>query len=169
MLTYTLPAYIVYTTTFCLITQEVLCPPLTHAAKYIQNNIYFFNQVSTFAVGLFCWLFTHLPVSICRILYVIVTIESCKSLPEDVRKSQQSRCLMKMLTRKHKKSQQSRCLTKMLTRRHKKSQQSRYLTKMLTRRHKKSQQSRYLTKMLTHRYKKSQQSSCFTKMLTLLQ
>ena len=73
MLTYTLPAYIVYTTTFCLITQEVICPPLTHAAKYIQNNIYFFNQVSTFAVGLFCWLFTHLSVSICRILYFIAS------------------------------------------------------------------------------------------------
>ena len=42
MLTYTLPAYIVYTTTFCLITQEVLCPPLTHASKYIYNNTYVF-------------------------------------------------------------------------------------------------------------------------------
>ena len=39
----------------------------------------------------------------CNKVYVIVTIASCKSLPEDVRKSQQSSCLTKMLTRRHKK------------------------------------------------------------------
>ena len=81
MLTYTLPAYIVYTTTFCLITQEVICPPLTHAAKYIQNNIYFLIKsalllqgyfadfflclrVSIFVRHLLCWLFLFLRVSI---------------------------------------------------------------------------------------------------------
>ena len=82
-------------------------------------------------------------------VYFIVTIESCKSLPEDVIKSQQSSCLTKMLTYRHKKSQQSICLTKMLTYRHKKSQQSSCLMKMLTYRHKKSQQSSGLMKMLT--------------------
>ncbi len=97
---------------------------------------------------------------------IFVTIESCKSLLEDVRKSQQSSCLTKMLTRRHKKSQQSSCFTKMLTRRHKKSQQSSCLSKMLTRRNKKSQQNSCLSKMLTCRHKKSQQNSCLSKMLT---
>ena len=82
-------------------------------------------------------------------VYFIITIESCKSLYEDVRKSQQNSCFTKMLTRRQKKSQQDRCLTKMLTCRQKKSQQNRCLTKMLTRRQKKSQQSSCLTKMLT--------------------
>ena len=51
----------------------------------------------------------------CSKVYFIVSIVSCKSLPEGIRKSQQSSCLRKMLTRRRKKSQQSSCLRKMLT------------------------------------------------------
>ena len=119
----------------------------------------------------------------CSKVYFIVSIVSCKSLPEGIRKSQQSSCLRKMLAcvnkksqqksclrkmlnRRQKKSQQSSCLIQMLTRRYKKSQQKSCLSKMLTRRHKKSQQKSCLRKMLTRRYKKSQQSSCLRKMLT---
>ena len=116
-----------------------------------QNGMLLFNVYALFtsrAASPFC---SDAPlirmfISLCSIF---VTIESCKSLYEDVRKSQQSSCLTKMLTCRHKKSQQSSCLAKMLTCRHKKSQQSNCLTKMLTRRHKKSQQSSCLTKMLT--------------------
>ena len=57
MPTATLPAYIIYTTTFRPFTQEVICSSPHHTANYIHNNIYFIVIKSAFSLhSYFCWL-----------------------------------------------------------------------------------------------------------------